>query len=234
MKARKRITIAIDGHSSCGKSTVAKELARAIGIAYIDTGAMYRATTLYAMRHGLYDGAEPDVEGLTARLSDISITFDFDAASGRNVTFLGGENVEEEIRSLEVSRRVSQVSAISAVRAVLTEWQRRMGSEKSVVMDGRDIGTVVFPSADLKIFMTARPEVRAKRRYDEMVGKGETPDYAEVLASVVERDRIDSTREVSPLRQAEDAVVLDNSDMTREGQYEFILDELRRRGLIED
>ena len=234
MKTRKRITIAIDGHSSCGKSTVAKELACAIGIAYIDTGAMYRATTLYAMRHGLYDGAEPDVEGLTARLSDISITFDFDAASGRNVTFLGGENVEEEIRSLEVSRRVSQVSAISAVRAVLTEWQRRMGSEKSVVMDGRDIGTVVFPSADLKIFMTARPEVRAKRRYDEMVGKGETPDYAEVLASVVERDRIDSTREVSPLRQAEDAVVLDNSDMTREGQYEFILDELRRRGLIED
>ena len=234
MRTTGKIVIAIDGHSSCGKSTVAKELARTIGIAYIDTGAMYRATTLFALRNGLYHEQGPDVEGLSARLGDIRITFDFDPVSGRNVTFLNNDNVEDEIRGLEVSQRVSQVSAIPAVRAVLTEWQRQMGSEKSVVMDGRDIGTAVFPNADLKIFMTARPEVRAKRRYDEMVGKGEKPDFAEVLANVVERDRIDSTREVSPLRQAEDAVVLDNSDMTREEQFAFILSELKARGLVED
>lgn len=223
----KHIVIAVDGHSSCGKSTVAKAVAKRLGIAYIDTGAMYRAVTLYALRNGLINGKEPDADGIAARLDDIKITFNFDKDLGRNTTFLNGENVEDEIRGMAVSSLVSPVSAIPAVRAKLTEWQRAMGGEQSVIMDGRDIGTTVFPHADLKIFMTARPEVRARRRYDELRAKGQEADFDDILRNVEERDRQDSTRAVSPLRKADDAIVLDNSDMTREEQFDFVIEKVK-------
>lgn len=233
MKTTRNIVIAVDGHSSCGKSTVAKEVAKAIGIAYIDTGAMYRAVTLAALRRGLIAPDGPDSEAIAALLPSIEISFDFDQAQGRNTTYLNGENVEDEIRSMPVSQSVSAVSAIAAVRQKLTEWQRQMGQRQSVIMDGRDIGTAVFPNADLKIFMTARPEVRARRRFDEMTAKGQEPVFEQVLANVVERDRQDSTRALNPLRKADDAVELDNSDISRQEQYDFILNLLAQRGLIE-
>lgn len=223
----RHIVIAVDGHSSCGKSTVAKAVAKKLGIAYIDTGAMYRAVTLYALRHGMVDGDTPNADAIAAKLDDINISFRFDQEQGRNTTYLNGEDVEDEIRGMKVSGLVSPVSAIPAVRAKLTEWQRAMGRDQSVIMDGRDIGTTVFPDADLKIFMTARPEVRARRRYDELRAKGQEADLAEILHNVEERDRQDSTRAVSPLRKAEDAIVLDNSDMTREEQFDFIIDKVR-------
>lgn len=223
----KHIVIAVDGHSSCGKSTVAKAVAKRLGIAYIDTGAMYRAVTLYALRNGLINGKEPDADGIAARLDDIRITFNFDKDLGRNTTFLNGENVEDEIRGMAVSSLVSPVSAIPAVRAKLTDWQRAMGGEQSVIMDGRDIGTTVFPHADLKIFMTARPEVRARRRYDELRAKGQEANLDDILSNVEERDRQDSTRAVSPLRKADDAIVLDNSDMTREEQFDFVIGKVK-------
>ncbi len=232
MKPTRNIIIAVDGHSSCGKSTVAKQVARAIGIAYIDTGAMYRAVTLFALRHGLMDGNQPNALAIEQHLNEVHISFDFDQQAGRNTTFLNDENVEDQIRNMEVSSHVSAVSAIPAVRAKLTEWQRQMTQSKSVIMDGRDIGTAVFPNADLKIFMTARPEVRAQRRYDELKDKGQDANLQDILQNVVDRDRQDSTRSVSPLRQADDAVVLDNSDITREEQYDFILNLLAQRGLI--
>lgn len=232
MKPTRNIIIAVDGHSSCGKSTVAKQVARAIGIAYIDTGAMYRAVTLFALRHGLMDGNQPNALAIEQHLNEVHISFDFDQQAGRNTTFLNDENVEDQIRNMEVSSHVSAVSAIPAVRAKLTEWQRQMAKSKSVIMDGRDIGTAVFPNADLKIFMTARPEVRAQRRYDELKDKGQDANLQDILQNVVDRDRQDSTRSVSPLRQADDAVVLDNSDITREEQYDFILNLLAQRGLI--
>ena len=232
MKPTRNIIIAVDGHSSCGKSTVAKQVARAIGIAYIDTGAMYRAVTLFALRHGLMDGNQPNALAIEQHLNEVHISFDFDQQAGRNTTFLNDENVEDQIRNMEVSSHVSAVSAIPAVRAKLTEWQRQMAKSKSVIMDGRDIGTAVFPNADLKIFMTARPEVRAQRRYDELKAKGQDANLQDILQNVVDRDRQDSTRSVSPLRQADDAVVLDNSDITREEQYDFILNLLAQRGLI--
>ncbi|MCI5982642.1 MAG: (d)CMP kinase [Marinilabiliaceae bacterium] len=232
MKPTRNIIIAVDGHSSCGKSTVAKQVARAIGIAYIDTGAMYRAVTLFALRHGLMDGNQPNALAIEQHLNEVHISFDFDQQAGRNTTFLNDENVEDQIRNMEVSSHVSAVSAIPAVRAKLTEWQRQMAQSKSVIMDGRDIGTAVFPNADLKIFMTARPEVRAQRRYDELKDKGQDANLQDILQNVVDRDRQDSTRSVSPLRQADDAVVLDNSDITREEQYDFILNLLAQRGLI--
>ncbi len=228
----KNIIIAIDGHSSCGKSTVAKAIAKTLGIAYIDTGAMYRSVTLYALRNNFFSANEPNTDAIIASLPDINISFSFDAARGANTTFLNGENVESEIRSLEVSQHVSHVSAIPAVRAQLTEWQQDMGLTQSVIMDGRDIGTSVFPNADLKIFMTARPEVRAQRRFDEMQAKGENPNFQDILTNVQERDRLDTTRAVSPLRQADDAIVLDNSDITRDEQYDFILNCLKKRNLI--
>ena len=233
MKTTRNIVIAVDGHSSCGKSTVAKEVAKAIGIAYIDTGAMYRAVTLAALRRGLISPDGPDSEAIAALLPSIEISFDFDQAQGRNTTYLNGENVEDEIRSMPVSQSVSAVSAIAAVRQKLTEWQRQMGQRQSVIMDGRDIGTAVFPNADLKIFMTARPEVRARRRFDEMTAKGQEPVFEQVMANVVERDRQDSTRALNPLRKADDAVELDNSDISRQEQYDFILNLLAQRGLIE-
>lgn len=232
MKPTRNIIIAVDGHSSCGKSTVAKQVARAIGIAYIDTGAMYRAVTLFALRHGLMDGNQPNALAIEQHLNEVHISFDFDQQAGRNTTFLNDENVEDQIRNMEVSSHVSAVSAIPAVRAKLTGWQRQMAKSKSVIMDGRDIGTAVFPNADLKIFMTARPEVRAQRRYDELKAKGQDANLQDILQNVVDRDRQDSTRSVSPLRQADDAVVLDNSDITRDEQYDFILNLLAQRGLI--
>lgn len=221
--SKKRIVIAIDGHSSCGKSTVAKELARKLGYTYIDSGAMYRVVTLYALRNGLIKNHIPDVEKLVDRLKNIQITFKWDEETGRNTTFLNDENVEEEIRQLAVSENVSPVNTIAEVRAEMVKQQRENGKNKGIVMDGRDIGTVVFPDAELKIFMTASPEIRAQRRFDELKAKGLTVDFDEILKNVKERDLIDSTREVSPLRKADDAVVLDNSYLTREEQLEWVI-----------
>ena len=221
--SEKRIVIAIDGHSSCGKSTVAKELARKLGYIYIDSGAMYRVVTLYALRNGLIKNQVPDVEKLVAGLENIRITFKWDEETGRNTTFLNDENVEEEIRQLAVSENVSPISTIAGVRTEMVKQQRENGKNKGIVMDGRDIGTVVFPDAELKIFMTASPEIRAQRRFDELKSKGLIVDFDDILKNVKERDLIDSTREVSPLRKAEDALVLDNSYLTREQQLEWVV-----------
>ena len=227
--SKKRIVIAIDGHSSCGKSTVAKELARKLGYTYIDSGAMYRVVTLYALRNGLIKNHIPDVEKLVEGLKNIQITFNWDEETGRNTTFLNDENVEEEIRQLAVSENVSPVSTIAEVRAEMVKQQRENGKNKGIVMDGRDIGTVVFPDAELKIFMTASPEIRAQRRFDELTGKGEQVSYEEILKNVQERDFIDSTRETSPLRKADDAVVLDNSDMTRDEQLRWAISKVEEK-----
>lgn len=227
----KKIIIAIDGHSSCGKSTMAKQLAKDIGYVYVDTGAMYRAVTLYAMRNGMYPDAGIQEEELKAAVEagKIQISFKFNAETGRPDTYLNGEKVEDEIRQMEVSNRVSSVAALPFVRALLTQQQQEMGKEKGIVMDGRDIGTAVFPQAEMKVFVTASARVRAQRRFDELMGKAKTQEelaalnYEEVLKNVEERDYIDSHREVAPLRQAEDALVLDNSDMTREEQSAWLL-----------
>ena len=224
----KRITIAIDGHSSCGKSTMAKDLAREIGYVYIDTGAMYRAVTLYALREGLVSETDIDEEGLRSHMGDIAISFTFNPETGRPDTYLNGECVEREIRSLEVSQHVSRVAALGFVREAMVDQQRLMGEAKGVIMDGRDIGTVVFPNAELKVFVTASAAIRAQRRYDELRAKGEACDYDEILQNVEERDRIDSTREISPLRQAPDAIVLDNSYLTIEEQKQWLLEQYYR------
>ena len=218
----KKITIAIDGHSSCGKSTMAKELARRVGYIYVDTGAMYRSVTLYALRNGLFnaDGSIKTNE-LEDALSDIII--EQKLVDGKTTTFLNGENVEREIRTLEVSNHVSPISALPFVRTALVAQQQRMGLEGGIVMDGRDIGTVVFPQAELKIFVTASAEVRAQRRFDELKEKGMPADYNDILKNVQERDYIDSHREVSPLRQADDALLLDNSHMTIPEQNEWLM-----------
>ena len=218
----KKITIAIDGHSSCGKSTMAKELARRVGYIYVDTGAMYRSVTLYALRNGLFnaDGSIKTDE-LEDALSDIII--EQKLVDGKTTTFLNGENVEREIRTLEVSNHVSPISALPFVRTALVAQQQRMGQEGGIVMDGRDIGTVVFPQAELKIFVTASAEVRAQRRFDELKEKGMPADYNDILKNVQERDYIDSHREVSPLRQAHDALLLDNSHMTIPEQNEWLM-----------
>jgi cytidylate kinase len=218
----KKITIAIDGHSSCGKSTMAKELARRVGYIYVDTGAMYRSVTLYALRNGLFnaDGSIKTNE-LEDALSDIII--EQKLVDGKTTTFLNGENVEREIRTLEVSNHVSPISALPFVRTALVAQQQRMGQEGGIVMDGRDIGTVVFPQAELKIFVTASAEVRAQRRFDELKEKGMPADYNDILKNVQERDYIDSHREVSPLRQADDALLLDNSHMTIPEQNEWLM-----------
>ncbi len=218
----KKITIAIDGHSSCGKSTMAKDLARRVGYIYVDTGAMYRSVTLYALRHDLFreDGTILTDE-LEEALKDILI--EQKLVDGKTTTFLNGENVELEIRSLEVSNHVSPIAALPFVRTALVAQQQRMGQEGGIVMDGRDIGTVVFPNAELKIFVTASAEVRAQRRYDELKEKGMPADYDDILKNVQERDYIDSHREVSPLRQADDALLLDNSHMTIPEQNEWLM-----------
>ena len=219
-----KIIIAIDGYSSCGKSTFAKAVAAKLGYIFIDTGAMYRAVTLYAMRGGMVE----DRERLVAALPEVRIEFRFDPAAGRSDVYLNGENVETEIRRIDVSERVSTVSSIPEVRAKLVAMQQEMGRAKGVVMDGRDIGTVVFPGAELKIFMMADPEVRAERRYRELTAKGERVSMEEIERNIRERDRQDETRVVSPLRRAADAVVLDNSRMTVAEQMAWIDRQLER------
>ena len=225
----KKITIAIDGHSSCGKSTMAKDLAREVGYVYVDTGAMYRCVTLYALRHGLFTDGDIDEDALRRALPDLHISFKFNAEAGRPDTYLNGELVERDIRTMEVSSHVSPIATLGFVREAMVAQQQLMGRDKGVVMDGRDIGTVVFPDAELKIFVTASAEVRAQRRYDELQQKGMPADYTDILKNVQERDYIDSHREVSPLRQADDALLLDNSHMTIAEQKQWLLDRFRER-----
>ena len=224
----KKIIIALDGHSSCGKSTMAKVLAREIGYIYVDTGAMYRTVTLFALRNGVFSGEQLDAERLAALVPQLEVSFKLDPETNLPLAMLNGEVVEQEIRTMEVSSRVSPVAALPFVREAMTAMQQRMGEQKGIVMDGRDIGTVVFPQAELKIFVTASAEVRAQRRYDELKAKGENVTFEEILKNVQERDYIDSHREVAPLRQAEDALVLDNSNMTREEQNLWLLDAYRK------
>ncbi len=226
--SEKKIVIAIDGHSSCGKSTLAKSLARELGYIYIDSGAMYRVVTLHALRNGWITDGQPDKKKITEGLRDIKITFEWDKTTEKNTTFLNGENVEDEIRQLEVSQNVSPVSTIAEVRTEMVKQQRENGKNKGIVMDGRDIGTVVFPDAELKIFMTASPEIRAQRRYLELKEKGEEVAFDEILNNVEERDSIDSTRETSPLKKAEDALVLDNSFLSREEQLQWSLEKAKK------
>ncbi|MDC6352038.1 (d)CMP kinase [Zeaxanthinibacter sp. PT1] len=218
----KKITVAIDGFSSTGKSTLAKQLAKALGYVYVDTGAMYRAVTLFALRNGFVGGEQNNMSALVKLLPKIRLKFKFNPEMGFAEIYLNGENVENEIRKLEVSRYVSQVAAVQEVRFKLVDLQKQMGKDKGIVMDGRDIGTVVFPDAELKVFMTASPEVRANRRYKELIDKGDDVNFDEVLQNVRERDHIDSNREFSPLRKAEDAIEFDNGDMGREEQFERI------------
>ena len=221
----KKITIAIDGHSSCGKSTMAKDLARRVGYIYVDTGAMYRAVTLFALRNHLFE-ADGSVKtaGLEALMPQISITFRLNDQTGRPDTYLNGECVEQEIRSLEVSNNVSPIAAVPFVREALVAQQQLMGRDKGIVMDGRDIGTTVFPDAELKVFVTASVQVRAERRYKELIEKGMPADLEDILRNVEERDYIDSHREVSPLRQADDALLLDNSHMNIPEQNEWLME----------
>ncbi len=227
----KKGVIAIDGHSSCGKSTVAKDLAKELGFVYIDTGAMYRAVTLFAMQNGVINDGDINQDVLRSKLGEIKITFTYQPEEKKNETFLNGVNVEDQIRGLDVSNNVSAISAIGFVRRRLVELQQDMGKTGGIVMDGRDIGTVVFPDADLKLFMTASAEIRAQRRYDELTGKGESVDFDAILENVKQRDHIDSTRAESPLRQAEDALVLDNSHLNKEQQLKWIIDVLKERNL---
>lgn len=219
-----KIIIAIDGHSSCGKSTMAKALAQQVGYIYVDSGAMYRAVTLFALRHQLFNAdGSVKAEDLQSRMSEVKVHFKLDPATNLPVTYLNEERVEDEIRTLEVSQHVSPIAALPFVREAMTAAQQAMGEEKGIVMDGRDIGTAVFPHAELKIFVTASAEVRAQRRFDELQAKGLPASYEDILKNVQERDYIDSHREVSPLRQAEDALVLDNSHLTREEQNQWLL-----------
>ena len=226
----KKIIVAIDGHSSCGKSTMAKSLAAQVGYIYVDTGAMYRAVTLFAMREGLFDAqGQPDAARLEALVPKIEVSFHLDPTTNLPLVCLNGEVVEEEVRTLEVSSHVSAIAALPFVREALTRQQQRMGEEKGFVMDGRDIGTVVFPQAELKVFVTASAEVRAQRRFLELTAKGQTVAFEDILRNVQERDYIDSHREVAPLRQADDALVLDNSEMTREEQMQWLLNRFEER-----
>lgn len=222
--ADNRIIIAIDGFSSSGKSSMAKQLAKTIGYAYVDSGAMYRAVTLYAMRKGISTPDSLDEKALIDELSNIAILFRVDDATGRSRTVLNGEDVEDQIRTIEVSNQVSPVSAVAEVRRDLVKKQQAFGVEKGIVMDGRDIGTTVFPDAEMKVFVDASPEVRAKRRHLELQQKGQDVAYEDVYKNVCERDHIDSTRQESPLRKADDAYVLDNDNMTIEEQNQWLLD----------
>lgn len=220
----RKITIAIDGYSSCGKSTMAKDLAREIGYIYVDTGAMYRSVTLFAMRNSLFDeDGSIKTDELKSRMNEINISFKLNSETGRPDTYLNGELVEKEIRTMEVSANVSKIAALPFVREALVAQQQAMGKEKGIIMDGRDIGTVVFPDAELKIFVTASAEVRAQRRYDELKAKGMPADFDDILKNVKERDYIDSHRETSPLRMADDALELDNSHMTIEEQKAWLM-----------
>nr|WP_319400646.1 (d)CMP kinase [uncultured Carboxylicivirga sp.] len=230
----KKGVIAIDGHSSCGKSTVAKDLAKELGYVYIDTGAMYRAVTLYAMQNGLIVNGDVLLDELKNKLNDIIITFRYQPEEKKNETFLNGISVEDEIRGLDVSNNVSTVSTIAFVRHRMVELQQQMGKEGGIVMDGRDIGTVVFPNADLKLFMTASPEIRAQRRFDELKVKNpadSTLSFQSILENVKHRDHMDSTRKESPLKKADDAVLLDNSHMNKQEQMDWIMNVLHERNL---
>ena len=225
----KKITIAIDGYSSCGKSTMAKALAKKIGYVYVDTGAMYRSVTLFALRNNLFnDDGSVKTDELKEMLQQVNVSFKLNPETGLPETYLNGEMVERDIRGMEVSSHVSPIAAIPFVREALVAQQKTMGKEKGVVMDGRDIGTVVFPDAELKIFVTASAEVRAKRRYDELQGKGQPADYDDILKNVQQRDYIDTHREVSPLRQADDAIELDNGHMTIAEQDAWLIDKYQK------
>lgn len=224
-----KITIAIDGFSSCGKSTMAKDLAKEIGYIYIDSGAMYRAVTLYSMENGIFKEDDIDTEELERRIGDIHISFRLDPATGRPQTYLNGVNVENKIRTMEVSSKVSPISALGFVREAMVAQQQKMGEAKGIVMDGRDIGTTVFPHAELKIFVTASPEIRAQRRYDELKAKGQESSFDEILENVKQRDYIDQNREVSPLRKADDALLLDNSHLTIAEQKAWLLEQYKER-----
>lgn len=224
----KKITIAIDGFSSCGKSTMAKDLAREIGYIYIDSGAMYRAVTLYSIENGIFKGDTINTEKLKQRMSDIHISFRIDPETERPNTYLNGVNVENKIRTMEVSSKVSPISALDFVRSAMVEQQQAMGNEKGIVMDGRDIGTTVFPNAELKIFVTATPEIRAQRRYDELKAKGQEASFDEILENVKQRDYIDQHREVSPLRKADDALLLDNTKLSIPQQKEWLFNQFNQ------
>ncbi|MDD2305429.1 MAG: (d)CMP kinase [Prolixibacteraceae bacterium] len=223
-----KIVVAIDGHSSCGKSTIAKAVASRFGYIFIDSGAMYRAVTLFALRKQLISEGSVKVQELINLLPTIQIEFRYNPEKQKSDTYLNGENVEDEIRQLPVSQNVSPVAAIAEVRSAMVRLQQEMGKDKGIVMDGRDIGTVVFPEAELKLFVTASAEIRAQRRFDELTAKGETVSYEEILQNVQERDHIDSTREASPLRKADDALVLDNSYMTREEQLAWVIAQVEK------
>ena len=226
----KKITIAIDGFSSCGKSTMAKMLAKEVGYIYVDTGAMYRAVTLFAMRNGMIaPNGDVDRDALKAKMDALHVEFKLNPQTGKAETYLNGENVEHEIRGMEVSAHVSAIAAIDFVRTALVAQQQRMGHDKGIVMDGRDIGTVVFPDAELKVFVTASAEVRAQRRFDELVGKGMKANYDEILRNVQERDYKDSHREVSPLRKADDAIELDNGQLTIVQQLQWLVDRFEEK-----
>jgi len=224
----KDIVIAFDGHSSCGKSTVAKAVAKELGYTYVDSGAMYRMVTLLAMRDNLINGSDIDTEKLKSKLENITMSFEKNDSGGQD-SYLNGENVESLIRSIDVSDKVSYISELDFVRTKLVELQQEMGRQKRIVMDGRDIGTVVFPNAELKIFMTASSKVRAQRRYDELIQKGDKVSFEEVLENIEKRDYIDQNREISPLKKADDAIVLDNSDLSREEQLKWAIDHIKNK-----
>lgn len=224
----KKITIAIDGYSSCGKSTMAKDLAREIGYVYVDSGAMYRAVTLYALSNGLIHDGEIDETRLRDEMKNIHITFRFNPEHGRPDTYLNNRYVEDRIRTLEISEHVSPIAALGFVREEMVRQQQLMGQEGGIIMDGRDIGTTVFPQAELKIFVTASAEIRAQRRHAELAAKGEVCDMADILRNVEERDYIDTHRDISPLRQAADALILDNSHMTITEQKQWLLQAYKR------
>lgn len=226
-----QICIAIDGYSSTGKSTLAKQLAEHLNYIYVDTGAMYRAVTLYAIQNNFFDGDDLDTSKLIAALPEITLSFKSITTDALPTIHLNDVSVDEEIRNMKVSEKVSLVATISAVRRKLVEQQHQMGDNKGIVMDGRDIGTVVFPNAELKLFMTASPEVRAQRRYDELIAKGENVTFEEILHNVEERDHMDSTREDSPLVQAEDAIEIDNSYLNLEAQF-LLVNEMVQEALV--
>lgn len=225
----KKITIAVDGYSSCGKSTLAKQLAKYFSYVFIDTGAMYRATTYFCMKNKLIEGDTVNVPELQKRLNEIKIEFKLNEQTKQNDVYLNGENIEKAIRTIEVSDKVSSVSKLKFVREFLVSQQQQMGEAKAVVMDGRDIGTVVFPNAELKLFMTADSDVRARRRYEELIEKNIAEDFEVVKANIEKRDYEDENREESPLRKAKDAIVIDNSDMTVDQQFEVAVNLVKER-----
>lgn len=227
-KNKEKLVIAIDGFSSCGKSTVAKQLAKELNYTYIDSGAMYRVVTLFCMQNNLISNDNVDVEGLRMRIDEIKIHFTFDESKQQYLTWMNSVLVEDDIRKIEVSDKVSLVSKIDFVREKLVKLQQELGKKGGIVMDGRDIGTVVFPNADVKLFMTASVEVRAKRRYDELIEKGDQVSYNEVAENIAKRDFIDQNRDIAPLKQASDAIVVDNGNLTREEQLQKIISIVRQ------